>query len=154
LRAVKEALEHGQFGRWLHAEFGWTERLAQNFMTVAERFGAKSEIISDLQIQPTAAYLLAAPSVPDEARQHAIERAQAGERITTKVAKEIVTKSRKRLRRRRKSLPSERYIQRLFTTLERQKEKWNQTDLMMLVRRLRAFADAVEGKSNAKENRA
>jgi len=31
-----------------------------------------------LQIAPTAAYLLAAPSAPDEARQTAIERAESG----------------------------------------------------------------------------
>jgi hypothetical protein len=38
--------------------------MAQNFMSVAERLGPKTEIIANLTIQPTAAYLLAAPSVP------------------------------------------------------------------------------------------
>ena len=33
LLAVKEALPHGQFGPWLKAEFGWSERSAQNFMS-------------------------------------------------------------------------------------------------------------------------
>jgi hypothetical protein len=41
--------------------------MAQNFMAVAGAFGPKTDIIADLAIQPTAAYLLAAPSVPDEA---------------------------------------------------------------------------------------
>src|SRR5262249_14848074 len=36
LLAVKDALEHGHFGPWLKA--GWSERSAQNFMSVAERF--------------------------------------------------------------------------------------------------------------------
>src|SRR6516162_4282316 len=54
LLAVREALPHGQFGPWLAAEFGWTERTARNSMAVAERFGPKTEIISDLTIQPTA----------------------------------------------------------------------------------------------------
>jgi hypothetical protein len=36
-------------------------------MSVAEQF--KSAKIADLAIQPSAAYLLAAPSVPDEARE-------------------------------------------------------------------------------------
>src|SRR4051812_1213845 len=45
LLAVKEALPHGQFGRWLRAEFGWSERMAQNFMGVAERFGPIREWI-------------------------------------------------------------------------------------------------------------
>src|SRR5262245_16411051 len=67
LLATKAALPHGQFGPWLEAEFGWTERTARNFMAVAEAFGPKTEIISDLAIAPTAAYLLAAPSTPEEA---------------------------------------------------------------------------------------
>jgi hypothetical protein len=50
LLAVKEALPHGAFGRWLKAEFGWGERMAQNFMSVAERFGPKTEMIADLRI--------------------------------------------------------------------------------------------------------
>ena len=87
---VKASLEHGRFGSWLQAEFGWTVRTAQHFMAVAEQFGPKNEIISHLAFQPTAAYLLAAPSVPDQARQLAIERAEAGERITTKVAREML----------------------------------------------------------------
>ena len=73
LLAVKDALPHGQFLPWLRAEFGWSERSAQNFMSVAEQF--KSAKIADLPIQPSAAYLLAAPSVPDEAREKAVEKA-------------------------------------------------------------------------------
>jgi hypothetical protein len=96
LIVVKAALPHGKFGPWLRAEFAWTERTAQNFINVAERFGPKSEIISDLMIDPTAAYLLAAPSAPDEARQAAVERAEAGEHITAKVAKEILAQERKK----------------------------------------------------------
>jgi hypothetical protein len=46
---VKAALPHGQFTRWLAAEFSWTDRTARNYMNVAEAFGAKSEKISDLR---------------------------------------------------------------------------------------------------------
>ena len=119
LTTVKEALPHGEFGPWLKAEFGWGERMAQNFMSVAERFGPKTEIIADLTIQPTAAYLLAAPSVPDEAREKAIERAEAGEQITTAVAKEIVAATKKKKRpRRQKALPSDKLAGRLVKMLE------------------------------------
>ena len=90
LLRVKEYLGHGQFGTWLLAEFGWADRTARNFMAVAEQFGTKTEMISDLAIDPTAAYLLAAPSAPFEARQAALDRAQAGEKITATVAKEIL----------------------------------------------------------------
>src|SRR6266404_1178418 len=54
LLAVKESLAHGQFGKWLRAEFGWGDRMARNFMSVAERFG-KTATIADLPIAPTAA---------------------------------------------------------------------------------------------------
>src|SRR5262249_1572372 len=97
---VKDALEHGHFGPWLRAEFGWSERTAQNFMSVAERF--KSAKIADLPIQPSAAYFLAAPSVPDEARQVAVEKAEAGEEITGATARESVAEAKKKRRRKRK----------------------------------------------------
>ncbi len=149
LCAVKASLSHGQFGRWLQAEFGWTERTARNFMAVAERFG-KTEIISDLQIQPTAAYLLAAPSAPDEAREAAIERAAAGEPITATVARELFTKARKRLRRKTKPLTAEKIVQRLTTTVERHKERWNPEEYADLVRELRRIADMLDRERKKK----
>jgi hypothetical protein len=155
LLAVKEKLPHGQFSPWLKAEFGWGERMAQNFMSVAERFVAKTEIIADLTIQPTAAYLLAAPPVPDEARQLALERAEAGEKITTSVAKEIVAETRKKKRpRRQKPLPPEKLALRLVAVLERYPERWNPKELPELARHLREFADGLEkrgGRTRSKE---
>jgi hypothetical protein len=88
-------LSHGQFGKWLDVEFGWSERTVRNFMGVAQRFG-KSAKFADLQIQPSAAYLLAAPSALDEARRTALEMAFEGEQITTKMARKIVANARKR----------------------------------------------------------
>lgn len=143
LLAVKEALEHGQFLKWLRAEFGWSERTAYNFTSVAERF--KLATIASLPIQPTAAYLLAAPSVPDEARQQAIDRAEAGEEINTVVAKEIVAQTRKKKRpRRQKAVPTVKLGLRLMSVLERYREQWNPDDLAELARQLREFADALD----------
>src|SRR5947209_14037837 len=120
LLAVKEALDHGQFGAWLRSEFGWAERTARNFMSVAERFG-KSARVAELTIDPTAAYLLAAPSTPDEARQAAVERAEAGEHVTTAVAKEILAETRKKRPRRSKAIPPDKLGLRLTKVLERYK---------------------------------
>jgi hypothetical protein len=75
-------------------------------MSVAERF--KSAKIADLPIQPSAAYLLAAPSVPDEARQVAVEKAEAGEEITFATAKKIVAEVMKRRPRRQKPVPTDK----------------------------------------------
>ena len=44
LLEVKAALPHGAFGKWLEAEFGWTERTAQNYMRAAETYGIKYEM--------------------------------------------------------------------------------------------------------------
>ncbi len=153
LLTVKEALPHGQFGPWLKAEFGWSERSAQNFMSVAERF--KSAKFADLPIQPSAAYLLAAPAVPDEARQVAIEKAEAGEEITFATAKEIVAEAKKKRRpRRQKAVPADKLGLRLVKSLERYKERWNPKELSELARQLREFADALEKPASASKKKA
>lgn len=85
---VKGRLPHGAFGGWLESEFGWGTAQAARFMQVAERFGDKIYQID--KFAPSALYLLAAPSTPDEARAEAISRAEAGERVTHQAAKEIV----------------------------------------------------------------
>lgn len=144
LTAVKEILPHGQFGPWLKAEFGWGDRMARNFMAVAEQFGPKTEIIADLRIQPTAAYILAAPSVPDEARTIAVERAQAGEVITTKAAKAIVKQTRLRDGEHRWS-GFERQLPCTFErTMQNLQKNWDPDNLDSLVGRLREFADSIE----------
>lgn len=84
---IKAKLGHGRFGTWLAVEFDWTERTAQQFMNVARQF--KAENFSDLQLAPSALYLLAAPSTPPKVRQEAIARAESGESITYKTAKAI-----------------------------------------------------------------
>ena len=120
-------------------------------MAVAEGFG-KTETISDLTIQPTAAYLLAAPSAPDEAREAAIERAEAGEQITTAVAKEILAETRKKKRpKQQRALSADKLGLRLDKSLERYKERWNQKELSDLARHLREFADALEEQRGSRK---
>jgi len=84
---VKEKLGHGRFGSWLESEFEWTDRMARQFMRVAEAF--KLENFSDLNFASSALYLLASPSTPESVREEAIARAEAGEPITYTTAKEI-----------------------------------------------------------------
>jgi hypothetical protein len=151
LLSVKEALPHGQFGPWLRAEFGWTERTARNFMAVAEAFGPKTEIISDLRIDPTAAYLLAAPSAPDEAREAAVERAESGERITAKVAKKILAEERKKPAKRGKKATAGELGEQLLKALERFRDKWNPKEVSDLASKLRDFADSLEQGSGSKK---
>lgn len=84
---VKEMLPHGAWLPWLETEFGWNERHAQRLINVAERF--KYDNLSDLTIAPSALYLLAAPSTPEEVRAEAIEIAEAGEKVDHKTAQEL-----------------------------------------------------------------
>jgi hypothetical protein len=148
LLAVKEALEHGQFGPWLKAKFRWSERTAQSFMSVAERF--KSAKIADLPIQASAAYFLAAPSVPDEARQVAVEKAEAGQEITVATAREIVAEAKKKRRpRRQKAVPADKLGVRLIKMLRRYQERWP-GELSELARHLREFTDALDMRSKKK----
>jgi hypothetical protein len=141
LRSVKEALPHGRFGAWLESELGWSERLAQNFMNVASRFGEKAEIIADLRIAPTAAYLLAAPSVPDEAREAAINRAEAGEQITAAVARGILAQNKKKGAGKS---PSPDLSAQLAKALKRYRDRWEPHELPELARQLREFVDSLE----------
>lgn len=87
---VKETLGHGYFLDWVKAEFEWDERTARRYMNVAGTFGPKSDTVSDLDITPTALYVLAAPSTPDSARNEALARAEAGQSITPTIARTIV----------------------------------------------------------------
>ncbi|NJO97109.1 MAG: DUF3102 domain-containing protein [Pleurocapsa sp. CRU_1_2] len=87
---IKEKLGHGNFLNWLKKEFDWSELTAQRFMQVARQF--KSTNLLDLEIAPSALYILSAPSTPDSMREEILSRAQAGENITYKAAKEIKQK--------------------------------------------------------------
>lgn len=147
LLAVKAALPHGRFLPWLHGEFGWTDRTARRFMAVAERFGTKMDIISDLRIQPTAAYLLAAPSVPEEASAQAVCRAEKGERITAKVAKEILGSVRNKPEQHERggsqATSSQRLLGGLLESLECLRRQWT-GQLSELALHLKDFVDSLE----------
>ena len=88
LSEVRSRLEGNSFDGWLKTEFDWSRRTAYNFIGVHEQFGRAN--FAQLDIAASALYLLAAPSTPPEAREEAIERAEAGEKITHQVAQQIV----------------------------------------------------------------
>lgn len=92
LTLVKNRLDHGQFGKWLTVEFAWSDRTARNFMSAYERF--KSETVSDLALEATALYKLAAPSTPDAAVAEALARARDGEVISKMAAEDLIKKHR------------------------------------------------------------
>lgn len=87
LARIKERLPHGQFGRWLDAEFGLTERTAQNYMAAAA-LAAKYETVSVLR--PTTLYVLAGPSTPDTVRQDIVDRLSAGETLSDSTIQQMI----------------------------------------------------------------
>lgn len=87
---VKERLGHGEFRKWLKAEFSWGVTTAWKQMKVAQAF--KCSLCEHLDIAPSAFYLLTASSTSEQAREEALERARAGETITPSIAEAIVNK--------------------------------------------------------------
>lgn len=97
LVAAKDEVGHGNWGAWLKAEFGWTDKTAQNYMRVFETFG-KNERGSDLlsvsvSIDAKALYALAAPTVPSEVHEQAIERVEQGQTVSLADAERMVEKA-------------------------------------------------------------
>jgi hypothetical protein len=88
LTEVKERLKHGQFLDWIEREFSWNRQSAWAFMKVHECF--KSSNFEHLEIDVSALYLIAAPSMPEPVRTQVITRAENGERITHSGARALV----------------------------------------------------------------
>lgn len=86
---IKQRLGYGQYRKWIEAEFNWSKSTANSFENVAKQFAN----VQNLDIfSPSVLYELAAPSTPESARQEAIARAKAGEKIGCKSAREIKKK--------------------------------------------------------------
>jgi hypothetical protein len=92
LLRAKELLGHGNFLPWLQSEFRWSERTANNYMSIARFFQGKAANFADLDIGAAAA--LAARSTPAEVRDAFLKRAEAGEIITRQEVRERLAVSR------------------------------------------------------------
>ena len=91
LIAVKKMLAHGQFQKWIVAEFGWGRTTIRNFINVARNLGDKSATVAHLA--PIALYKLAAPSFPGEMRQEVVERLERGEKFDADEIKRLGKKA-------------------------------------------------------------
>lgn len=106
LTLAKGLLDHGQFGPWLKAEFGWTERTAQRLMAATKAFGIKNDTVSALG--PTAIYALSAPSTPAAVREAIVARIAAGEPMALAEIKTEVKAGREAVRQERAVQGSEK----------------------------------------------
>jgi len=80
----KGKLGHGNFLPWIEAEFGMSERSAQNFMSVAEKFGSNTQRVADLSYRALIA--LSSDSTPPEVREQVLDRAANGEKVSAREA--------------------------------------------------------------------
>ena len=87
-------LGHGNFGKWLAAEFGWTDRTARNFMGAAKLVDGKSEKISVLPV--SAIYKLAAPSTPETVRDAIVARVESGDIPSSREIHTAIVEGKKR----------------------------------------------------------
>jgi hypothetical protein len=149
LLAAKAMLPHGQWRPWLEAEFGWSPKTAQRLMDVAEQFGSRNDIVSEMKISVIALYLLAAASTPFEARQEAIDRAEHGEKITAPIAMEIIRVARKKAPRRGKLLAPDRFTKGLKIILKRFQDRCIPDKILEYARQLHQFASDLEKQCRA-----
>lgn len=122
LLEVKVALPHGAFGKWLEAEFGWTERTAQNYMRAAETYGSNTKCVSDLPLNTI--YRLQAPTVPESVRADVFSTAERGERPTEVMVKEMISKAKwKRDEERRETAEQAERAKRSLRSSKKYKER-------------------------------
>ena len=149
LWAVKKLLLRGEFDGWRRAVFGPRERTAENCMAVGKWLESKSATLRICQIGPTACYLLVRRSVSEGARQEAIRRALAGDKITLAVAHEIIATNQEDGRTNGKRPAAEKRRVRLIGLLNRHMEHWYPTELPLFAGQLRDYADSLAmGKKN------
>jgi hypothetical protein len=99
LRTVKHRLEHGHFLEWVEKQCGLSPRIAQLMMKAAEWAEGRCEIVTHLE--PTAIYLLAAPSTPESVREEVLSRLEEGQTPGIQLVKDMIraTKEHKRASR-------------------------------------------------------
>lgn len=90
LESVRKRLGHGSYLAWVEAELPISAPTAQRYRQVARVFGGFLSVQFE-QFDPSALYVLAqAKGVPPGAREHAVQLAGEGKRVTHALALEIL----------------------------------------------------------------
>jgi hypothetical protein len=95
LTKCRDIVGHGNWQTFLDREFGWSATTALNFMRFFDLTKTKSTNFADLDLPVSSLYLLAAPGTPEEARAEIIQRAEAGEQISSARVKEMITRAKR-----------------------------------------------------------
>jgi hypothetical protein len=91
LNAAKALLPHGEWQSWLQDEFNLSVRSAQNFMAVDNRLSGKNANFAFLD--PSALYLLAAASTPEQAVTAVEEQLSEGQTPSYTQVRQVIDTS-------------------------------------------------------------
>jgi hypothetical protein len=143
LKIVRKSLTRGgdKFEKWVDAEFGWSKKTAERKMRVAAWLGKFWDNLSLIRIDTSAAYLLAAHSTPELAREIALLRARAGERITLAIAKEILAEASEEDEA---AVSAAKLRRRLAKVLVSYRERWPAAEIRTMATQLRQCAESIE----------
>jgi predicted ribosome quality control (RQC) complex YloA/Tae2 family protein len=121
LAIQKDALGHGNFLKWIDAEFGLGERSAQHLMNVAQMIDSNPNSRTDLEkLSQYTLRTLAAPSTPEPVRAEVLERASNGEKVTAKQIDELRKKLSKAEEEKKKAVESASLMEGRAQTIERE----------------------------------
>lgn len=87
LESIKNKIPHGLWHHWLESECDYTVRTAQFYMSIAEKFKCATAVA---HLGSSVLGFLASDSVPQAARDEAIERSSDGEHISRSTVRRIV----------------------------------------------------------------
>jgi hypothetical protein len=85
----REEFGYKAYVEWVEDDLGLNSRMGDRMLNVFDKFGI-TDNLSVNSIGVSALYALAAPSTPDAAREEAIAKVEAGERITHAEAQELI----------------------------------------------------------------
>lgn len=86
---VKARLKHGGFLDWLSRELRWSPTTAKRFIQVFELV-SKTPKLGDIDLPPSALYLLAQDSTPSDVVERVVECAESDERLSLKDIKSFL----------------------------------------------------------------
>lgn len=79
----KESLGHGNFLKWIDAEFSLSERSAQNLISMAKFVDSNPQHVAVLEnFSARALTAIAAKETPEPVRAEVLDRAAKGEKVT------------------------------------------------------------------------
>lgn len=91
LSEVKAKLPYKQWGKWLEAEFGWSQDTAENWMRTGAWLDQNPNSSDSAKLLPQRVlYLLSGKSIPESAREEILRQASEGEHVTASKAQQII----------------------------------------------------------------